>query len=129
MSTSNAAPHSFTHIRCSTTLQASDPAKIAEEDLLDLNPGSAPAYRAEYSLSVQLLKEPRAERELERESGEEEREAPKGLSFFLDPNCVILSPLNRSTITTRKQSIAASAIAGAPKKVLIGAKYYRRTMF
>jgi hypothetical protein len=36
--------------------------------------------------------------------------------------------LSGQAITTRKRPIAANIIAGAPKKVPAGAKYYRRTM-
>jgi hypothetical protein len=63
--------------------------KVAEEDLVDPIPGSAPMYRVEYSLRAHHFEEPQVERELER--GEEERKVPKGFSFFLNPNCV--SPL------------------------------------
>jgi hypothetical protein len=61
-------------------LTASDPAKIAEEDLLDLNPSSAPSYWLENSLLAQLLKEPRADRKLERE-GKRRGRLPRALLF------------------------------------------------
>jgi hypothetical protein len=63
-------------------LPASDPVKVAEEDLLDLNPVSAPTYQVEYSLRVQIFEEPRVEREQERGWGDE---APKGALFSPKP--------------------------------------------
>jgi hypothetical protein len=70
-------------------LPALDPAKVAEEDLLDPNPDSAPVYRVEYSLRAQLFEEPQVERELEREKRDEERKRPKGLAFSQNPNHVV----------------------------------------
>jgi hypothetical protein len=105
MSPASAAPRSFALVRCSTTLLASDPAKVAEEDLLVTNPGSAPAYQVDYSLCAQLFEEPRVERELER--GEE---APKGALLFPVGNCVFSSS-NAFTLYRRR----GGANGGAPK--------------